>query len=177
MIYECKVCFNMFRSLANLIAHKRSFCRGRSKNIRHVFSKSDEDDGRQSRSHHHRHQDNTEKVALVHPEPVDTVLPEEKFELEKYSPSIELLNEAGILAEIEERPIVNSLLPTTSNKGKSKLSSIVKSLRQQQEEKDESESIDPIILEEIKHTKNAVFQVKNACFFKSIAILNSFADC
>jgi len=26
LIYECKVCRNMFRSLANFISHKRVFC-------------------------------------------------------------------------------------------------------------------------------------------------------
>ena len=34
LIYECKVCHNMFRSLANLVAHKRSFCKSEYRQVR-----------------------------------------------------------------------------------------------------------------------------------------------
>ena len=37
MIYECRVCFNMFRSVANFIAHKRSYCAVKLKDVRHVY--------------------------------------------------------------------------------------------------------------------------------------------
>ena len=37
LIYECKVCHNMFRSLANLIAHKRSFCKQQYRQVKHVY--------------------------------------------------------------------------------------------------------------------------------------------
>ena len=160
VIYECKVCFNMFRSIANLIAHKRSFCRSRCKNVRHIYSKKDEEDGRRSRQQYAPNSPEEDKVALVYPEPVETVMPEEKFELEKYSPSIELLQEAGIMADIEEKPLVTSLLPHLHDTKRSKLSSIVGRLRELQDSKEEAESIDPILLEHITQTRQAVFQTK-----------------
>ena len=46
IIYECKVCFNMFRSLANFISHKRSFCKNKGDNILHVFSNEDGNSGK-----------------------------------------------------------------------------------------------------------------------------------
>merc|ERR1711872_382638 len=38
IIYECKTCHNMFRSLANLIAHKRSFCRNKYAEVNHFYT-------------------------------------------------------------------------------------------------------------------------------------------
>ena len=97
---------------------------------------------------------------MVEPEPVETVYPEDTFELEDYSPSIELLKDAGILSEIEERPIIESLKPVSSNQhSKSKLQDIVKKLitvRNAQESEDEK---NPLLLEPIRQTSRAMFQV------------------
>ena len=82
------------------------------------------------------------------------------FELQDYSPSIELLKEAGILDEIEERPLVNTLLPSNSKPSQSKLSGIVKSLiakRNAQESEDATRH--QVLLEPLKQSTRAVFQV------------------
>ena len=137
----------MFRSLANLIAHKRTYCKSRCQTVQHHFNNG----GKQSK-------DTVETLVMVEPEPVETVYPEDNFELEDYSPSIELLKDAGILAEIEERPIIESLKPV-SNHSKSKLQDIVKKLitvRNAQESEDEK---NPLILEPIRQTSRAMFQV------------------
>ena len=96
---------------------------------------------------------------MVEPEPVETVYPEDTFEIEDYTPSIELLKDAGILAEIEERPIVESLKPVGNRHAKSKLQDIVKKLitvRNAQESEDEK---NPLLLEPIRQTSRAMFQV------------------
>ena len=137
----------MFRSLANLIAHKRTYCKSRCQTVQHHFNNG----GKQSK-------DTVETLVMVEPEPVETVYPEDNFELEDYSPSIELLKDAGILAEIEERPIIESLKPV-SNHSKSKLQDIVKKLitvRNAQESEDEK---NPLQLEPIRQTSRAMFQV------------------
>ena len=139
----------MFRSLANLIAHKRTYCKSRCQTVQHHFNNG----GKQSK-------DTVETLVMVEPEPVETVYPEDNFELEDYSPSIELLKDAGILAEIEERPIIESLKPV-SNHSKSKLQDIVKKLitvRNAQESEDEK---NPLLLEPIRQTSRAMFQVSS----------------
>jgi len=143
IIYECKVCFSLFRSLANFISHKRTFCKNKSTKVLHHFNNPD--------------QESADKLVIVQPEPVETVFPEAGFELQDYSPSIELLKEAGILDEIEERPLVNTLLP--SNSKQSKLSGIVKSLiakRNAQESEDATRH--QVLLEPLKQSTRAVFQ-------------------
>ena len=37
LMYECKTCFAVFRSVANLIAHKRTFCKERYKDVHHIY--------------------------------------------------------------------------------------------------------------------------------------------
>ena len=151
VIYECKVCFNMFRSLANLISHKRSFCKNKSNNVLHVFNNGDDSQS----------QDVTpEKMVVVRPEPVETVFPDKDLEVKDYTPSIELLKEAGILAEIEERPIVDSLLPQKHSQ--SKLKEIVKKLRTIQETRAPENTQQNLFLEPLRQTDHAVFQT---CFF------------
>jgi len=145
IIYECKVCFNLFRSISNFISHKRTFCKNKSQKVLHHFNNPD--------------QETADKLVIVQPEPVETVFPEAGFELQDYSPSIELLQEAGILDEIEERPLVNTLLPPNSKPSQSKLSGIVKSLiakRNAQESEDATRH--QVLLEPLKQSTRAVFQ-------------------
>jgi len=147
LIYECKVCFNLFRSLANFISHKRTFCKNKSKTVLHHFNNPEQD------------KNTADKLVVVEPEPVETVFPEAGFELQDYSPSIELLKEAGILNEIEEKPLVNSLLPSNSKHSQSKLSGIVKSLiakRNAQESEDATSQ--QVLLEPLTQSTRAVFQ-------------------
>jgi len=145
LIYECKVCFNLFRSISNFISHKRTFCKNKCQKVLHHFNNPD--------------QETADKLVVVQPEPVETVFPEAGFELQDYSPSIELLKEAGILDEIEERPLVNTLLPSNSKPSQSKLSGIVKSLiakRNAQESEDATRH--QVLLEPLKQSTRAVFQ-------------------
>ena len=107
VIYECKVCFNLFRSLANFISHKRSFCKNRCKTVLHHHNNPDQDV-----------EQDVDKLVFVEPEPVETVFPEDSFELEDYSPSIDLLKDAGILSEIQEKPLIDTLMPTKHSKSK-----------------------------------------------------------
>jgi len=113
LIYECKVCHNMFRSLANLIAHKRSFCKQQYRQVKHVYEDPD----------------NTKSCDLetvfIEAEPVETVIPPEEWDVENYAPSLELLKDAGILEDIQSRPVVNRLLPPK----KQGINAVVASLR------------------------------------------------
>ena len=158
LIYECKVCFNLFRSLSNFISHKRTFCKNKSVTVTHHFNNPEQD------------QEAPAKLVVVQPEPVETVFPEAEFELQDYSPSIELLKEAEILNEIEERPVVTNLLP--SKHSESKLSGIVKSLiakRNAQESEDATKH--QVLLEPLTQSNKAVFQVILTHFFFQIQIL------
>eukprot|EP00096_Caligus_rogercresseyi_P013548 TRINITY_DN618_c0_g1_i6.p1 TRINITY_DN618_c0_g1~~TRINITY_DN618_c0_g1_i6.p1 ORF type:complete len:403 (-),score=98.80 TRINITY_DN618_c0_g1_i6:334-1542(-) len=112
VIYECKVCLNMFRSLANFISHKRSYCDSRAKE---VFRMGDPEPESGS-SHLYT------TVAYIEPEPVDTLVPEPVWDLKDYSPSLNLLKEAGFLEEIQT-------LPHPMKKLKPNLASIVHSLK------------------------------------------------
>ena len=149
VIYECKICFNMFRSIANLISHKRSFCKNRIKNIVHVYQNEDGEPLAKE----------PEKIAVVQPEPIETVFPSDDFELKDYSPSLELLKEAGILSEIQEKPLVETLKPVKH--AQSKLPDIVSKLRALQETRAESYSESNTLnmfLEPLQQTSQAVFQ-------------------
>jgi hypothetical protein len=87
------------------------------------------------------------------------------IQLENYSPSLEVLKEAGVISEIENKPLIKSLKEARK---KSSLSSIVDRLRNRQlhgEEYDYYHSHD-VRLERIKQTKNAVFQVSIKISFK-----------
>ena len=61
IIYECKVCFNLFRSISNFISHKRTFCKNKSQKVLHHFNNPD--------------QETADKLVIVQPEPVETVFP------------------------------------------------------------------------------------------------------
>jgi len=88
LIYECKVCFSLFRSIANLIAHKRQFCKLKTAGVFHV--NSDEGSGGA---------DDATTTVVIQPED-----PEPKisctWNLHNHSPSMELIQTAGILEDI-----------------------------------------------------------------------------
>eukprot|EP00095_Tigriopus_kingsejongensis_P001939 maker-scaffold246_size239296-snap-gene-1.30 protein:Tk01939 transcript:maker-scaffold246_size239296-snap-gene-1.30-mRNA-1 annotation:"hypothetical protein Phum_PHUM332850" len=120
LIYECKVCFNMFRSLANFIAHKRSYCQTKLQDVRHVY--------RREPSEYVDAEPETLTTAFVQPEPVETIIPDEAWDIDNYSPSLELLKEAGLIQEIENRPQVSRLRP----QAKAGLDDVVQRLRTRQ---------------------------------------------
>lgn len=151
VIYECRTCLNMFRSVANFIAHKRSYCTTKLKNVRHVYR-------RDPPAELDMEADST-TTAFVEPEPVETIIPDQEWDLRDYSPSLELLREAGLIQEIESKPLVTSL-----KKDKS-LSSIVGRLRWKAEsgvERDYYRSREreatTYLMEPMRQTTQAVFQ-------------------
>ena len=64
------------------------------------------------------------QTVVVQAEEVDAVFPESQWDVQNYSPSLELLKDAGVIKDIEERPLVNRLLPM----GRKGLQSVVERL-------------------------------------------------
>ena len=116
LMYECKTCFSVFRSIANLVAHKRTFCKSKYKDLHHVHS----DQVREDRD---------VQTVVVEAEPVECVVEQENVSLDNYAPSLELMKTAGILEDISNKPAVNRLLPP----GKTGINTIVNKLRARQE--------------------------------------------
>jgi hypothetical protein len=124
LVYECRVCLAMFRSLANLLAHKRHYCRHRQAEVRHEFAgENGKPDGGDI------HTGDPAKTAtttvIIEPEPVtDCCVPDPGSwggNLATYSPSMELIKTAGILEELsfkqqqqfapDRRKTLNAVLP------------------------------------------------------------------
>ena len=118
LMYECKTCFSVFRSIANLVAHKRTFCKSKYSSLQHVY----DDKGRGPPPPE-------VQTVVVEAEPVECVVEQEDISLENYSPSLELLKTSGVLEDISNRPLVDRLLPP----GKTGLRSVVAKLRARQE--------------------------------------------
>ena len=120
LMYECKTCFSVFRSLANLIAHKRTFCKARYKDTHHVYRDKNLDGGPPPFS------DDVQTI-VIEAEPVECIA--EEVKLDNYAPSVELLKTSGILQDISNKisnkPAVNRLLPP----GKPGLGQIVNKLK------------------------------------------------
>jgi len=163
---------NMFRSLANLTAHKRSYCIERYEDVTHVFSNKIE-----------KIQSSNLKTVIVEGETVETVNPEDCPDEENYSPSLDLLKDAGLISEIEEKPLLNKLLPNR----KPSLSSVVaklsarsaaEQLNKLSEEKNEVENdntrVDAVLVEPISQTVKARFQSYSAGYrYKDLQALES----
>ena len=64
------------RSLANLTAHKRSYCLEKFENVTHVFSSKA------------NCQSANLKTVIIEGETIDTVVPEDTLDEENYSPSL-----------------------------------------------------------------------------------------
>jgi len=158
IIYECKTCLSLFRSLCNFIAHKRSYCTSVVENVNHVFSHVHTTPRcKQSQSSASIYRDSKPKegaTAFIEPEPIDTIVPEREWDLRDYSPSLALLKEAGFLDEIKSSPLVNKLNQHPVVRRKHRLDSIVKALKSRQDYYPQN----ALILEPIRQTKAAVFQ-------------------
>lgn len=127
LVYECRVCLNMFRSLVNLLSHKRHYCRRRYGDVRHEFAdqrrKAAGSDGVLV-------PDNAVTTVVIEPEPVaDCCLTNPDSwggDLTTYSPSMELIKTAGILEELHQPPstitapdrrkTLNAILPRLSGR-------------------------------------------------------------
>ena len=141
---------NLFRSLANFIAHKRVFCRMRLCERRHV----PHFDGDFSA-------DNPSSVGTVivaAEEPVDTIVPND-FDLMDYCPSLELMKDLGIIREIEQRPIVSNL----KTQSKNTIENIARELKAKTDASFDAEyyKSKELRLESMRYTARGVFQVPN----------------
>jgi hypothetical protein len=123
LVYECRVCFNMFRSLANLVSHKARFCRQRYADVRHEFADKKGGDGDEENAAA------AFTTVIIEPEPVkdccSSTTDPGSWDLATYSPSMELIKTAGILEDlgmaaaataVTERPLIDRLHPGSSRK-------------------------------------------------------------
>ena len=103
LMYECKTCFSVFRSIANLVAHKRTFCKGRYQGVLHLYQDKEGLDAAEM------------QTVVIEAEPVECVVDQDKWKLEDYAPSYELLKTSGILQDIYSGPVINRLLPANKS--------------------------------------------------------------
>lgn len=150
LIYECKVCLSMFRSIANLVAHKRTFCRNLYSGVKHVFS--DQED-----------KENCSTV-VVEPEEADCCSDLDTWNMDNYSPSMDLIRTTGIIGDILNAPLVDKLKPTSINSVIHKLSSaaakdptsVFRTGRQLADRPPHEEA--RLVLEPVYNTSNALYQ-------------------
>ena len=126
LMYECKTCFAVFRSLANLIAHKRTFCKGRYKDVHHIYRDKYHDGSPPPPP--------DLQTVVIEAEPVECVVEESDINLNNYAPSMELLKTSGLLQDISNKPSINRLLPPR----KKGLRQIVNKLKAKHEGRDQS---------------------------------------
>jgi hypothetical protein len=92
LMYECKICQSVFRSLANLISHKRTFCKTKYNQALHLYQ---DKEGTEAANM---------QTVLIEAEPVECVAEAQtSHDLSCYSPSLELLKTAGILEDLMAR--------------------------------------------------------------------------
>ena len=120
LMYECKTCQSVFRSLANLISHKRTFCKAKYSEVLHMYQDKEGSEAANM------------QTVVIEAEPVECVdMAQASHEMAGYRPSMELVATAGILEELEgfRKPCVgppsNRLLPP----GRRGLGSVVQGLR------------------------------------------------
>jgi len=148
LIYECKVCLSMFRSIANLVAHKRTFCKNLYSGVRHVFS--DQED-----------KENCTTV-VVEPEEADCCSELETWNMDNYSPSMDLIRTTGIIGDILNAPLVDKLNPTKISSVIHKLSSVAAkdptSVFRTGRLADRPPDEGRLVLEPVYNTSNALYQ-------------------
>lgn len=160
----------MFRSLANLTAHKRSYCLDKFEDVTHIFSSKVNCEAAQLRT------------VIVEGETIETVVPEDNLDTENYSPSLDLLKDAGIISTIEDKPSVNRLLPPK----KASLSSVVDKLAAKRaaeyldnandkvDIEDNNAQTDAVYMEPMSHSVKAQFQSYSTGFkYREIQALNN----
>jgi len=154
LMYECKVCFSVFRSIANFIAHKRTFCKGRYNAMLHLYQDKEGTDATDM------------QTVIIDAEPVECVVDQDKLDMSDYAPSYELLKTSGILQDIYSGPVINGLLPANKSglhkvvsKLKSKLDGTEESFYQNMERNFETNKPTQVVhLEPMYETENALVQ-------------------
>ena len=92
LMYECKICQSVFRSLANLISHKRTFCKAKYDSVLHMYQ---DKEGTEA---------SNMQTVIIEAEPVECVASaQHNHDLTSYSPSEELAKTAGILDDLLSR--------------------------------------------------------------------------
>ena len=92
LMYECKICQSVFRSLANLISHKRTFCKAKYDSVLHMYQ---DKEGTEA---------SNMQTVIIEAEPVECVASaQHNHDLTSYSPSEELAKTAGILDDLQSR--------------------------------------------------------------------------
>eukprot|EP00090_Calanus_glacialis_P039965 TRINITY_DN6961_c0_g1_i1.p1 TRINITY_DN6961_c0_g1~~TRINITY_DN6961_c0_g1_i1.p1 ORF type:complete len:820 (-),score=223.21 TRINITY_DN6961_c0_g1_i1:225-2684(-) len=154
LMYECKTCFSVFRSIANLVAHKRTFCKGRYQGVLHLYQDKEGLDATEM------------QTVVIEAEPVECVVDQDKWKMEDYAPSYELLKTSGILQDIYSGPVINRLLPANKSglqhvvsKLKAKLDGTEQSFYQNMERNFETPKPTQVVhLEPMYETENALMQ-------------------
>jgi len=157
LMYECKTCFSVFRSLANLVAHKRTFCKAKYEEVHHMYQDKGDLD---------RETATLMQTVIIEAEPVECVVDQKQWNLEEYAPSYELLKTSGILQDIYSKPVVNRLLPANKNglkhvvsKLKAKLDGTEASFYENMQRNfEEPKPTQVVHLEPLYETENALMQ-------------------
>lgn len=152
LIYECKACLNMFRSLANFIAHKRTFCRTKHRFLRHL-PRGEGDVSPDLPS-------SISTVIVQAEEPIDTIVPTTDFDLMDYYPSLELMKDLGIIKEIESKPLSSSILSGAPSK--KSLEKIVHDLKSKVDDSFDADYYrsKQVHLESMRYSSQGVFQTQ-----------------
>ena len=165
----------MFRSLANFVIHKRSYCERKFCDVVHQSKPGDEDSYIESEDvvqhtlnkvQHPCVKPSQTTVFVIPEKPVETLFEEETWDINDYAPSLALLQEAGVLQEIEEGSSLNNAINLHKKKKGYQINSIAAKLKTKVDETfDDSYYKSKLIrLEKMCQTKNAVFQVINSIY-------------
>lgn len=120
LMYECKICHSVFRSLANLISHKRTFCKAHYDDVQHMYLDKEGTDAVNM------------QTVVIEAEPVECVASAQaSHDLQGYSPSFELLQTAGILDDLQGRlkPCVGPRTNRLVSPGRRGLGNVVQGLK------------------------------------------------
>jgi len=151
LMYECKTCFSVFRSIANLVSHKRTFCKAKYHGLIHLYQDKEGVDATEM------------QTVVIDAEPVECVVEQENIDFSNYAPSFELLKTSGVLQDVSQ---TRRLLPPNKtglhqaiSKLKAKLDGSEESFYQNLERNYETPKPTQIVhLEPMYETENALIQ-------------------
>jgi uncharacterized C2H2 Zn-finger protein len=150
------------------ILHKRSYCEKRHCDVTHQAKSGDDDPYKEpedivqhslNKVQHPCMKPAQTTVFVVPENPIETVFEEDTWDINDYAPSLALLQEAGVLEEIEGSPVLDAISSHKKRKGH-QINSIAAKLKSKVDDAfDDSYYQSKLIrLEKMCQTKNAVFQ-------------------